>query len=349
MARTVAKNASKSGQKSKAFGPPAPFTTLPSTLQPLTDSLNTRHVYIIHLDRFPAAFKRQIFTVPVLLNVVIAVLLAWRIYFILPTYLAIFASVIGQPSSATIDKSTHTTAQLVWVVLKRTAMFAVDFLLLKFIGPWPVSFFLEAPGNPCLWRWRVGFRHTEIVMRVSRNWGTEELMEGVKTGEESAFFKMRILPAIERQYMRAKTGYLMMDKNWDLDFATMVDATRLVDEGKVELREFEKSVLAWSEKDGWLIWQVWKLDEDGKEEESRKKIVALKDALTKMGKESLFFRWVEIVQYESSQGEFTPQRQRKTLEEVKRAFQDQGVDFDELVDSIGGLEGTPGMEPATVK
>lgn len=252
---------------------------------------------------------------------------------------------LGHESPATVDKAAFTTKQLVWIVLKRTAMFAFDFVLLRFIGPWPVTFFLEKPGNPILWRWKVGFRDLEIVVRTSRSWGTEDLMQGVKTGGESAFFKVRILPAVDRGFVRSKTGYLMMDKDWDLDFAAMVKAHQLADEGKVGLKEMEKSVLAWSEKDGeWLIWQLWKMDEGEGEEEARKKIVALKDRLTVMGKESLFFRWIEIVQYESSQGEFTPERQKKTLEEVQKAFREQGVEFEDVIESVGGLEGMPGFK-----
>ena len=64
-----------------------------------------------------------------------------------------------------------------------------------------------------------------------------------------------------------------------------------------------------------------------------------------MGKESLFFRWIEIVQYESSQpGGFTPERQVLAAEKAKQLFAENGVDFDEFIKSTGGLEGMPGME-----
>ncbi|KAJ9621330.1 hypothetical protein H2203_007382 [Taxawa tesnikishii (nom. ined.)] len=331
MARTVApiKRDKKAPSTAKS-NPPAPFTSAPHSLTSFLETLDRSH---------------RIFTVPVILNLSIALLILWRLYSIGPTYLAIIASMLGHESPATVDKAAFTTKQLVWIVLKRTAMFAFDFVLLRFIGPWPVTFFLEKPGNPILWRWKVGFRDLEIVVRTSRSWGTEDLMQGVKTGGESAFFKVRILPAVDRGFVRSKTGYLMMDKDWDLDFAAMVKAHQLADEGKVGLKEMEKSVLAWSEKDGeWLIWQLWKMDEGEGEEEARKKIVALKDRLTVMGKESLFFRWIEIVQYESSQGEFTPERQKKTLEEVQKAFREQGVEFEDVIESVGGLEGMPGFK-----
>ncbi|GAB7356427.1 hypothetical protein MBLNU459_g7200t1 [Dothideomycetes sp. NU459] len=348
MARQVLK-AEKSNSRKFADprNPPPPFILAPPVLDPFLDTLDRDYVYITHIDRFPAAFKKRIFTVPVLLNVTITVLLAWRIYAAVPTYVALARHMIGYDSSAAIDTATRTTSALLWIVAKRSAMFMLDFLLLRFIGPWPISFFLEGPANPVLWRRRVGFRAAEIAVRQSRGWGADDLLDGVKVGQDSPFFATRVLPAIDRRFMRAKTAYLMMDRNWDLDFAAMISAHHLVDVQKTAaLGDFEKSVLAFSAPHGrWLVWQVWKLDEEGAEEESRKKIVQLKDRLTAMGKESLFFRWIEIVQYESSgEGEFTPEKQRRALALVEKAFDEQGVDFRELVESVGGMEGMPGMD-----
>lgn len=348
MARTGPKKAAKSLQDPRL--PPPPFSKAPEALEPFVETLNKAHVYIVHIDRFPAAFKKRIFTVPVLLNVTIAALLIWRIYAILPTYLAIFTSVIGLESPATVDTAEQTKSQLAWILVKRVAMFMFDFVLCRFIVPWPITFFLEAPANPCYWRIKIGFRDQEVAVRVSRDWGAEELLEGVKIGGDSPFFATRILPAIERSFMRAKTAYLMMGKDWDLDFGAMVYAHRLIDDGKNSLKDFEKSVLAHSEQHGWLYWPVHKLDEEGSEEENRKKIVALKDRLTVMGKESLFFRWIEIVQYESSRPgrEFTPEVQVETLKKVEKEFEKHGVDFRELLEKVGGLDGMPGLPDAQI-
>ena len=64
-----------------------------------------------------------------------------------------------------------------------------------------------------------------------------------------------------------------------------------------------------------------------------------------MGKENLFFRWVDLLQYETSRpGGFTEERQAETLGKAKQVFEEQGVDFDELWDEIGGPRGMPGME-----
>lgn len=64
-----------------------------------------------------------------------------------------------------------------------------------------------------------------------------------------------------------------------------------------------------------------------------------------MGKENLFFRWIEIVQFESSQpGGFTQERQTRAVGQAKQAFKEQGVDFEEFVKSVGGMDAMPGVE-----
>jgi len=331
--------------RSQSGKPPPPFIESPPRFEPFTETLDITHVYVTHVDRFPATFKKRIFTVPVILNVAITLFLIWRGWYIVPTYLAMLSSILGYLSSATIDTASYTTKQLIWIGVKRGLNFMLDFVLLTIILPWPMSFFLEQPGNPMSWRLRVGFQDQEIVVRESRKWGTEELMRGVKTGEDSPFFKTRIMPAIDKRYIREKTGYMMMDKNWDLDFYAMTQAHKLIKEKKMQVGDFEKTIWAYHETLGWLYWPVHKMDAAGAEEEQRKKIVELKDKLTAMGKENLFFRWIEIVQYETSRpGEFSVQRQNDTLQKVKAAFDEQGVDFEELIKEVGGLEGTPGME-----
>ncbi|KAJ9662270.1 hypothetical protein H2201_006201 [Coniosporium apollinis] len=344
---TNRKNLSSNTSDPAAASPPAPFSIALSNLEPFLSSLDKSKVYITHIDTHPWWFKRRIFAVPVLLNVTILGLLLWRTYYILPTYWAITLSMLGNKTSATIDTESKSRTQLFWIVLWRTFTFLLDFLLIKIIWPWPLTFFFERPGNPCIWRWRVGFRNREIYVRVSRKWGSEELLQGAKKGDESPFFKVRILPAIDRHYVRSKTGYLMMDANWDLDFATMVAAHRLVDTKAVPEDAFEKSILAFStELDSWLVWKVHELDE-GAEQESRKKIVQFKDRLTAMGKENLFLRWVELIQYESTQpGGFTKERQAQAVRRAEEMFQDQGIDFEEFVQSFGGVEGLPGLEGA---
>lgn len=164
-------------------------------------------------------------------------------------------------------------------------------------------------------------------------------MKGVKQGEENPFFKTRILPAIEPGFMR-KTGYLMMDKSWDLEFEVMQDAHELEKMGEIRIESLDKLVLAFLEGAGWLVWK-WD-SEDDVVEGRRKKVVAFKEKLTAMGKESLFWKWTEIVEEERDRdGGFTKERQEKVAKRVQDEFEKEGVDFNEIIQSIGGLDEVP--------
>lgn len=111
-------------------------------------------------------------------------------------------------------------------------------------------------------------------MRVSRKWHAG-LNKELVTGDNDIAFQEKILPAIERGYMHEKTGYLMMNKDWELDFGGMIMATELVMDGGVGFEDFEKMVVVHSKEFGWLVWPVHRLDK-GSDDEGRKKIVAFK-------------------------------------------------------------------------
>lgn len=65
-------------------------------------------------------------------------------------------------------------------------------------------------------------------------------------------------------------------------------------------------------------------------------LITLQDRLAAMGKEGLFFRMIELVQYEgSTPGGFSPERQQATLEKVEKLFSDNGVDFRNLLNEMG--------------
>ncbi|KAF2653279.1 hypothetical protein K491DRAFT_705949 [Lophiostoma macrostomum CBS 122681] len=331
---------------------PPPFAPAPGSLAPLLSTFDKSCVYITHIDPHPAWFKKRVFLVPVGLNITIALLLLWRAYAAAPWYWGLLMSILGNHNESTVFFAHSSWGTIAWTGVSRGAIFMMDWLLFSVVGPWPYTFFLESPGNPVRWRWSVGFRDEEVYVRQSRGWGAEDLLgeaEGAskaRAGESSPFFKTRVLPAVDAGRLRSKTGYMLMDKDFDLDFAGMVVATRVLDSKEVEKDELRKSVFVWvgSEEEGqWVVWNCWRLDE-GSETEARQKIVLFKDRLTAMGKENLFFRWVELVQYESNApGGFTKERQAETAEKAKRLFEEQGVDFETFSREIGGLEGMPGM------
>jgi hypothetical protein len=339
-------------QKATARPIPAPFSPAPDSLAPLLATFNTDNVYVIHTDTHPAWFKKRIFTVPVVLNVVIVLVLALRAYQILPFYWAISMSVMGNRNETTIIYNDHTWLSLLWKVARRMLTFFVDYILVMVVAPWPWGFFAEQPGNPVRWRLTVGFRDSEVYVRHSRGWGAKDLLGEAdgstgKAGADSPFFKTRILPAVDTARLREKTGYLLMDGDFDLDFYGMVAATQLLDRKDASPALLRKSVFVFvgeGEEGKWAMWDCGQLDE-GSETDARNKVLEFKERLTAMGKESLFFKWVELVQYESNApGGFTPERQVEAAEKVKRLFQDHGVDWDTFSSEIGGLDGLPGMQ-----
>lgn len=339
-------NSKKTSFKPAASEIPVPFEKAPQPIQPLLSQLDPNQVYITHIDRHLTDYKKRIFLAPVVINTAVALLLAWRLYHAVPQYLALLQAILGYTSSATVDTTTTTTNEQIWTILRRTGMMLLDFLLFRFIGVWPLTFFLEQPANPLTWRWKIGFQAQEVIVRVSRNWTSADLMKGVKQGEENPFFTTRVLPAIDREHMR-KTGYLMMDGSWDLDFAVMQDAHYLLNAHKLQVDDLDKLVLVHQEVNGWLAWR-WETGSDVIEER-RKKIVLLKEVLTKMGKESLFWKWMEIVEDErDADGGFTAARQKRVAERVQREFEKNGVDFEEIMNGIGGLEEMP-LQPGEEK
>ncbi|KAF1978451.1 hypothetical protein BU23DRAFT_549890 [Bimuria novae-zelandiae CBS 107.79] len=351
MAGPKSKTTKRAAKATAAPAIPDPFEPAPSHLAPLLDYFDKSSVYITHVDNHPAWFKKRVFYVPLGLNVVIALLLLWRAYAAIPWYWTLTMSILGHENETTIHWSKTPLRKLVWSVAWRGSVFLFDWLLITVIGPWPWTFFFESPGNPVSWRYAIGFRDREVYVRESRGWGASDLLgqaEGSsgKTGSDNPFFKTRILPAVDPRRLMEKTGYMLMDKDFDLVFGAMVDATQLIDKKEVSVDDFRTSVFVWvgSETNGqWAVWPCGKLDE-GSETEAREKIIFFKDRLTAMGKESLFFKWIELVQYESSApGEFTYERQAATVEKAKVLFANEGVDLDAFIKDIGGLQGLPGM------
>ncbi|KAI9843146.1 MAG: hypothetical protein M1837_006599 [Sclerophora amabilis] len=116
--------------------------------------------------------------------------------------------------------------------------------------------------------------------------------------------------------------------------------------------------------------------------QNRMKIQKMKDRLTQLGKESLFFRWVELVAAEAASphengetltakpkpkpkpkpvpretgllaagegegggedGRMPTARQVSTLEKAKEMFESEGIDFEQFWTEIGGMDGMPGF------
>ncbi len=345
-------------QTSKTTTPtlPFPFKPAPAALQPFTTPLPKSHIYITHIDPRPAPFKRNIFLVPVTLNLLLTLLIIWRIWYITPYYLALISSALfGNVNETTLRAADLSYRELVQVVLRRAGTFAFDFGLGVFLGPWPWEFVFGerlGRGTPVMWRWKVGFREKEVYVRRSReSWdgdlGRVDLFapegdEVARLGREEVLKRVR--EATAPVLMHVKTGYATMDGYWDLDWRGMVEATGLVDRGEVEIEAFESVVLLHHERFGWVTVELGGQGGGGGDERQRQlQLLAFKDALAAMDKEDLFFRWVEMMQAESRQGEFTIERQVVAARKVRDLFKSNDVDFDALWRETVGTDGIPGM------
>ncbi|KAI1346728.1 hypothetical protein F5Y01DRAFT_297182 [Xylaria sp. FL0043] len=343
------KAAKSTPAKRKDGGPPAPYKRPPEVLQPIIDTFDEKHVYIIHLDNKPRDFKRRIFMVPVLMNIAIVALFAWRVYYISPYYLSLVTSAMGYWNETTMFVDEMTWEEIIPEVGRRTATFMIDTLLAVFLWPWPIEFcFGQQHGNPVAWRRAVGFRDREIVVRRSRKW-SEKMGDVVNDGEDGtnaarSYFLARVNMATAPMVLGEKTGYVLMDGDWDLDWGAMMDATKMVDEKMAAIEAFTLVILVYQEDWGWLVADL-KGEALAQEDGRRRQIFTFRDALAGIGKEDLFYRWIEIVQFESSQpGGFGPERQERAAKEIRELFLKEGIDFDQFWKDSVGTDSSMGIQ-----
>ncbi|POR34883.1 Uncharacterized protein TPAR_04895 [Tolypocladium paradoxum] len=313
-----------------AGSPPAPFKSPPQVLESFVNGLSEKHVYITHIDAKPASFKRKIFLVPVAMNVCVSLLFVWRMYSILPWYWQLVVSAFGYASEATFPASEATWGELVWEISKRGISMFIDFVLFVFVWPWPVEFAAgQRHGNPMLWRRKVGFQDREIYVRRSRDW--DRVLGDIFKDPDSrkiltAYIQQATSPLLQEQ----KTGYLLMNSHWDLDWEAMVYAHALVDKKTIALEAFKTVILVHHKDYGWLCYDL-KAGSRSAEDDKRRQVFAFRDALTAMGKDDLFYRWIEIVQFEAGQpGGFGPEKQEAAAKRIRDMFEAENINFDKL-------------------
>ncbi|KAI0121695.1 hypothetical protein BJ170DRAFT_643972 [Xylariales sp. AK1849] len=330
------KGVKPNASKKKDVGPSAPFKTPSEVLQPLIETLDEKHVYILHIDNKPANFKRKIFVVPVLMNLAITSLFVWRMYNILPWYLRLVTSTLGYANETTLVAAEMEWEELLPIVAKRSGQFMIDLLLYVFVWPWPFEFaFGQAHSNPVHWRWNAGFRDKEIIVRRSRAWD-KAVRDVINNDDAKQVFMAYVGVATAPMYLQEKTGYLLMNKDWDLDWGVMIDASTMVDKKMAALDAFRLVVLIHQDEYGWLAVDM-KQGDNPAEDERRRQVFLFRDALAALGKEDLFFRWIEVIQFEATQPDgFGPEKQEAVAQQVRDLFQKNGVDFDELwKESVG--------------
>lgn len=341
-----------SNKKWKSSNPPEPFTLAPPHLSPFIPKLSKGHVYITSIDNTPWQFKAKIFAIPFSTNIAILGLLLWRVWVITPYYFYILVSMMGSHNDSSLTNALN-GIDMAYEVTRRALNLIFDLMLYTLLWPWPRAFFGPSKDeNPMAWRFSVGFRDQEITVRRSRKWDEmlgDVVTEGGEGTEGGGLFLANVRMATSRAFMREKTGYSLLDGNWDLDWRMMILSTMMVDKKEMSMDNLNTTVLVHSEQFGWVLFDAQNDSGTRKEEEGRRKILAFKDELTAMGKENLFFRWIELIQFESSQpGGFGPERQEGTMRKAKAMFEEQGVDFEKFWAKIGGMEGMPGMEGASL-
>ncbi|SPO01359.1 uncharacterized protein DNG_04035 [Cephalotrichum gorgonifer] len=337
-----------SQKSSSSSGPtiPAPFQPVPETLQKLfTKDLDKTHVYVTHVDNKPAAFKRKIFLVPVAMNIAVALAFAWRVWTISPFYLSLLRNVfLGEVNSTSFNSSGATWGQMAWEIGRRALTFMLDLVLFIFVWPWPVEFCAgRAHGNPVRWRLSVGFREKEIYVRRSREWDRDLASLLTEPGAKEAFLSV-VRQATAPSLIAEKTGYLLMSSQWDLDWALMVKATSLVDSAEVPLEAFGCLVLVHdATQHGWMCLDL-STKRDNVADERRRQVFAFRDALSAAGKEDLFYRWIEIVQFESTRpGGFGEEKQVEVAQKIRDMFAKEDIDFDEFWMASVGSDTIAGM------
>lgn len=338
----------KSKPTTSSSEPQQPFKRAPEALTPFLSTLSRKHVYIAHIDNKPKDFKRKIFLIPVVINIAIAILCILRIRYIAPWYFQLIISALGYDNETTIHPSIQTWGFIAKAVLRRALTFSLDFLLFVFVWPWPVEFCLGlSHGNPARWRWNVGFRDREIYVRRSRPAWDVDVAKKVLRGEGDVQAKSLLLnnvaAATSPMLINEKTGYLTMNGEWDLDWAAMITATKLVDDKKIALDAFKLMVVLYHETYGWVALDL-KTTENAQDDERRNQVFAFRDALAAVGKEDLFYRWIEIVQFESTQpGGFGPEKQVAVAKKIRDLFAEQGIDFDAFWKESVGSDGLANM------
>ncbi len=335
-------------------GPPTPFQYAPTALRPFLSTLPTDHIYLVHLDHTPTSLKKKVFVVPVLLNLLIVLGLCVRIYFAAPQYLEQIITIFGYDTAYKVDTTAAGVGDLVYVVISRTALLMIDYVILGMIGSWPKEFVfggkLSRFTGPLTWRRKLGFNDTEIIVRRGRKWDTPLLTgqtpDQVKTWriDEELTIKVKVDAAMMQAYL-AKTGYLLLDRDWDLDFKAMIDAQRLAERGTIHLKDLETLALVYYQKQ-WLIWKVHEKPDIAAQAEPGDNVVEkFRHKLAELGAEDVFFRWIEIVQFETSQpGGFTEGRQAEAIRELRRRLEKKAVDFAQFWEEIGGQSGLPGFD-----
>ncbi|KIV94916.1 hypothetical protein PV10_02636 [Exophiala mesophila] len=352
-ASTNPKSTTGTSASTSTLGVPKPFEYAPASLRPLTSTLSTDHFYLVHLDHTPVELKKRVFVVPILLNLVIVVGLCLRVYYATPIYIQQIITIFGYDTPYKVDTSNASAGELINTLSSRFFLFMLDYFIFVIIGSWPREFVFGSKTlrftGPFQWRRTLGFQETEIIVRRGRRWDTPLLDTGIpdvtKTWkvDEELTINVKVEAAMRTTYL-AKTGYLLLDRDWDLDFKAILDAHKLVDQGTLKSKDLDNLALVYYQKH-WLVWRVHEAPViSAKDAASDSMLETFRNKLVELGAEDVFYRWIEIVQYETSRpGGFNEGRQAEAMQELRTLLKSRGLDDVQFWEDIGGKAGLPGF------
>ena len=362
MARSAAKKGFKQvAPKTTSIQPaapttiPKPYKPVPAQLQPFVSTLPKEHFYLVHVDRTSTSAKKQAFRVPVILNLIILTGMCLRLYYAAPIYLSLLITVFKYDTSYAIDPSIADTKDIMTTVFNRTMLFATDYAIFWLLGSWPRSFVAGDAANrfvgPLSWRWAVGVQAEEFIVRRSKAWG-EEISRGNGDGErdwgtgEEMTISLKVQHAMRKQYI-SRTGLALLDKDWSLDYKAMNDAHRFMADGRVAMEDLENIVLVYWQKQ-WLVWHYYPKDTPARDESlDDPKVHYFRQKLTELGCEDVFYRYIEIVQFESNQpGGISDGGRTQIMKDLREMMFAKGVSPEDealFIMDIGGSRRMPGL------
>ncbi|KAL9617792.1 MAG: hypothetical protein Q9160_007446 [Pyrenula sp. 1 TL-2023] len=327
-----------------------PFQPVSDELQKFSSALDSDKIYVLHVDRTPTDLKRRVFMVPVWMNILFTVGLLIRLYYAIPFYCSFIISYFGrQGDDPWIQADRLPWMDFMALVSSRLAIVGFDMFLSTKVISWPVEFCFGAPASPLKWRTSVGFQDQEAIVRKSREFHAD--LNSPWTVDDLLTVKIFATEALNIQAIQ-KTAYTMIaDKRWDLDFASMIRAHEFTVKSKdFRMAELDRVVLAYSPQT--RQWRIWHLD--GRPQQTpvtsgdhpnEDHVVRLAKYLRERRKGALFYRYIELVQYETSLPDAnTPQRRQAMLRQIKDEFAKAQLDFGRVVRDVGGYQNMPGLE-----
>ena len=310
--------------------PPTPFTLASPKLAPLLETLPEDGFYLTHIDRCSRVEKRQLFLAPLLLNFVFVLVIAARLYFAVPQYVSLLRAFFGYDSDARVDTTTMPFAEQMRTLMSRAGLLILDYALFSLMGRWIWRFIQEE----ITWRWCIGLREEEVVVRVSKRWHTD--LEERWTAANVKTIQAKTLPELENQRIQ-KSSLQLVTPLFALDTEAMINAQELVDRGELSLDDLDRKVFfKYKPAKGWIVWSLSEPKSISSTIQSTN-LSALRENLVAKDREDLFFRYVEIVQYEASESTgFSISQQKKAWTELSNAFAEKRVDLAKVRAELGG-------------